>query len=533
MSAIPPSLAFLFDIGENPWAALPLVGSAPTSPPLQETLIAFSDLVIEHYEELFAHNGPSNLVATYDSFANPIDIQNDGLIWNQNDIFAPIGGVFGNDEIGVVSNNGRITVVTKFSLARGVATSAQGILQNQGSIFAISNHNQAVGYNPYFGGDLPSANSGVIEAWSGYADAYAVKADLGIEFVNSGTLSAKGYAAAFGLFASGGITLHNSGTIGAIAGTGGRSVAVHQEWSGPLNVTNSGVIRADVAIEARLQYHAFQFITNMSNGVIQGDITLAKSTDSVTNEGLVVGNVSLGNFNDTYDSTDGRLVGALYLGDGDDTALGGVWADSYFAGRGNDQMIGGQGSDTLRGGDDNDSLFGDAQRDQVFGDEGDDVIDAGTGDDAADGGTGRDRAFGGSGFDLLNGGGGNDTLQGGTDADTLSGGNNYDVLEGGDGNDVLDGGDLNDVIFGNSGNDTIIFRKTGDTDTIRDFAAGAGAGDVIRLVGFGSGFDSFAEVLAAATDNGVDTTITFGGGDVIILRNVLASQLAADDFTFG
>jgi hypothetical protein len=56
---------------------------------------------------------------------------------------------------------------------------------------------------------------------------------------------------------------------------------------------------------------------------------------------------------------------------------------------------------------------------------------------------------------------------------------------------------------------------------------------VARLVGFGAAFDSFAEVLAAATDDGVHTTINFGGGDVIVLRGVLVSQLAADDFTFG
>ncbi len=220
-------------------------------------------------------------------------------------------------------------------------------------------------------------------------------------------------------------------------------------------------------------------------------------------------------------------------GDGADSLLGGDNGDSLDGGLLNDTARGGAGADTVRGGEGNDSLFGDSQSDQVFGDAGDDVIDAGTGDDTVDGGTQKDRIFSGSGADSLAGGGGNDILQGGNDADTLLGGAAFDVLEGGDGDDSLAGGDSNDVIFGNAGNDTILFNLGDDVDTIRDFTEGAGLGDVIRLVGFGAAFDSFAEVLAAATDDGLHTTINLGGGDVLILRGVLVSQLAADDFTFG
>jgi Ca2+-binding RTX toxin-like protein len=241
--------------------------------------------------------------------------------------------------------------------------------------------------------------------------------------------------------------------------------------------------------------------------------------------------LSGGNGNDTIQGgtendtlSGGKGFDYLIGQDGNDTLIGDDLADT---------LVGGNGSDFLNGGIDNDRLIGDAQHDTILGDAGDDIVDAGTGNDSVNGGGQRDSVFGGSGFDLIDGGAGNDTLQGGNDADTLNGGTGYDVLEGGDGDDVLDGGDLNDVIFGNAGNDTIIFRKTGDTDTIRDFTGGAGAGDVIRLIGFGTAFDSFAEVLAAATDNGVDTTIAFGGGDMIVLRGVLVSQLAADDFIFG
>jgi Ca2+-binding RTX toxin-like protein len=229
-----------------------------------------------------------------------------------------------------------------------------------------------------------------------------------------------------------------------------------------------------------------------------------------------------GTENDTL--VGGKGFDYLTSGDGADSADGGESADTLF---------GDAGVDTLRGGVDNDLLYGGAQRDSIFGDDGDDTVDAGTGDDVVDGGTQKDRIFTGSGFDSLIGGGGNDTLQGGNDDDTLLGGAAFDVLEGGDGNDSLEGGDFNDFIFGNAGDDTIVFNLGDDIDTLRDFTAGAGVGDVIRLVGFGAAFDTFAEVLAAATDDGLHTTIDLGGGDSLILRNVLVGDLAADDFAFG
>jgi hypothetical protein len=48
LTAIPASLAFMFDAGESPWSALPAIGSTPTSPPLDFTVIAFSDFVVEN-----------------------------------------------------------------------------------------------------------------------------------------------------------------------------------------------------------------------------------------------------------------------------------------------------------------------------------------------------------------------------------------------------------------------------------------------------------------------------------------------------
>jgi hypothetical protein len=55
----------------------------------------------------------------------------------------------------------------------------------------------------------------------------------------------------------------------------------------------------------------------------------------------------------------------------------------------------------------------------------------------------------------------------------------------------------------------------------------------VELHGFGASFDSFAEIIAAATQIGADTIIDFGGGQTLTLQNVALANLAAGDFLFG
>lgn len=252
---------------------------------------------------------------------------------------------------------------------------------------------------------------------------------------------------------------------------------------------------------------------------------------------------------DSIDGGGGRdlIVGA----NGSDTISGGEGRDTIDGGKGYDRIFGGDDGDVLSGGELNDFLYGEAGndvlygqtgddymigfsgRDLIVGDVGNDSVDGGAGDDTVDGGTGRDGMFGGTGADSLIGGGGNDTLQGGDDNDTMTGDAGYDLILGGEGDDSIDGGALNDILFGGGGNDTFVFSFASGTDTLRDFIAGAGSADVVRLTGFGAAFDTFAEVIAAATDNGVDTTIDFGVGGKIIIQNVTVAELSSDDFLFG
>ncbi len=271
-----------------------------------------------------------------------------------------------------------------------------------------------------------------------------------------------------------------------------------------------------------------------------GDTIDASAGADIIDGGAGSDNLSGGNGSDSALGGEGddTLAGGvgkdtLIGGDGADSLAGGATGDLLDGGALSDTLSGGEGNDVVNGGEGGDVILAESGRDVIDGGSGSDNADAGPGDDTLVGGTGKDSLFGGAGLDSIAGGEGNDTLQGGADNDTISGGGAFDVILGGDGDDVLDGGDLNDVIFGNAGDDLIVFSAGGDTDTLRDFTAGAASEDVIRLVGFGLAFDTFSEVLAAATDNGVDTTISLGGGDILIIKGVVVSQLHADDFTFG
>ncbi len=282
----------------------------------------------------------------------------------------------------------------------------------------------------------------------------------------------------------------------------------------------------------------------------------------------------------TGNAGDDRVLGRagddrLFAGSGDDRAEGGGGADNVLGGPGRDTLLGGGDDDTVGGGNKSDLLRGNAGRDLLLGSNGNDRLFGGTAADTLQGGNGRDTLNGSSGPDVIKGDGGNDlvsyddssagvfvrlwagdgtggdadgdtlfdieNLEGSAFRDTLQGTNSANRLEGGDGDDILqaiDGDDIligergADLLTGGDGDDTFLFFRGDGEDTIKDFAAGAGTDDVIRLFGFGAAFDSFAEVIAASFDDGTNTTINFGGGNSILLNNVTVGDLHQDDFIF-
>lgn len=154
----------------------------------------------------------------------------------------------------------------------------------------------------------------------------------------------------------------------------------------------------------------------------------------------------------------------------------------------------------------------------------------------AEGENGSDRLIGGSGSDQLHGGQGTDTLQGNGGNDWLVGGAGTDTLNGGAGQDVLEGGTGSDRLNGGAGQDVFIFSQGGGDDTVQGFSKG---NDVIALHGFsapGGGPLTFADLGAAITEQGGDTTIDLGdfnnqGADPsITLVNV--TGLTQQDFAF-
>jgi|SRR5919106_6605958 hypothetical protein len=67
-------------------------------------------------------------------------------------------------------------------------------------------------------------------------------------------------------------------------------------------------------------------------------------------------------------------------------------------------------------------------------------------------------------------------------------------------------------------------------DVVADFSAGAGVLDVIELDN--QVFSNFASVLAATRQVGADAVITVDASNALTLKNVLVSNLHADDFMF-
>ncbi|MEP3427970.1 MAG: DUF4214 domain-containing protein [Hyphomicrobiales bacterium] len=225
---------------------------------------------------------------------------------------------------------------------------------------------------------------------------------------------------------------------------------------------------------------------------------------------------------------------------GDDYIQGDAGNDVIYGVSGNNWLHGGSGTDVVYGGTDNDTVYGGSGSDLIYGADGSDLLDGGTNADQIYGGAGHDIVNGGAGDDHVYGEAGNDAVSGGSGADAVHGGLGNDKLNGGDGSDHLFGGagaDLlyggadDDTLIGGTGSDTFIFRS-GDTghDIVTDFSAGASPGDILQFET--ATFAYYTAVLAAASDDGTDTTITVDAQTSVTLQGVVVSELHLDDFRF-
>lgn len=123
-----------------------------------------------------------------------------------------------------------------------------------------------------------------------------------------------------------------------------------------------------------------------------------------------------------------------------------------------------------------------------------------------------------------------------TEARVIHALNGDDTLIGTAFDDTLVGGAGDDVMTGGAGADRFIFRDHGGDqgdfghDTITDFEAGAGAGDVIRLEL--TGLTNFADLLSKATDTENGVLIQIDDGNSILLEGLTIADLHEDDFEF-
>lgn len=340
--------------------------------------------------------------------------------------------------------------------------------------------------NPVIG--LQIRNGGVI---SGDEAGIRLAGTTGVSVVNSGRIEGGGTAGVEILplgTAAGGVLIEGSDArvmnIGTILAGGPLGAAVALLGEGH-RLVNSGLIQGGMTGEvlAAVEFgtsgaQVARMLNTTSGRIVGADLAIdgGSGVELLRNSGTIEGRVRLGDGDDRLDGRDGRVLGRIEGGAGNDTVLSGT-AD--------------------------DDVFGDAGNDLLFGNAGDDLLDGNLGADSLDGGVG------------------NDTLLGGADADTLAGGTGNDSLNGGLGNDVLAGGAGDDRLLGNTGRDTMsggagadVFVFWGGTtpvaapDRIRDFAGGEDRIDLAAMrpgqVFLGEGaFTSVAGQVRYASATGV------------------------------
>lgn len=304
--------------------------------------------------------------------------------------------------------------------------------------------------------------------------------------------------------------------------------------------------------------------------------TLGSNIENLTRVGIsafqatgnALDNIITGNAgNDTLDG-----------GAGNDTLIGGLGADTYIVDSVGDVVIedASVGTDSVQTtltsyalGDNLEYLtytgtfnftgIGNALNNAITGGSGNDALDGGLGDDVMVGGAGNDLYFvdsvgdvvaevANAGIDevrtslasynlanrnvekLTYTGTGSFTGTGSSTADTITGGAGNDTLNGGQGADILIGGAGNDTLVGGTQSDTFVFAANFGRDVVSDFVAGAGTDDVMQFDH--ALFADFNAVLAAATQDGANTVITYDANNTITLTNVAVASLHANDFIF-
>jgi Ca2+-binding RTX toxin-like protein len=267
--------------------------------------------------------------------------------------------------------------------------------------------------------------------------------------------------------------LVNNGSIAAEVGIS-TSVASGMFYLGE----NSRVVGDDYGIRAFTQLGGTIEVEN--HGLLKGTEAAFNGwtgVDTFINYGTVRGHVFLEGGNDVFIERDGKVIGAVEGGLGDDTY-------TVLSTKTRVREIEGQGHDTiLTAGNYSMEGRGEIEDLKLTG------------------------ALNVSGF-----------------------GNSYDnAITGNRGNNKLDGGDGEDVLTGGRGRDTFMFQSDLRTDYITDFENGV---DKIRITGF-EGYDSFDDLVLTRVGDNVEIDLVSGEfGEVIVVEGTRLRDLDASDFIF-
>lgn len=383
----------------------------PSTPVTATQIVVTSNLVVKSDETINAIPEKDKGSALRFFNDSSISFFNYGTIWAQDT--AAIYGFYAYDVI----NSGTIVSYSENYAVQGISF-ASGLhsLSNSGTIIAYTNGATAYGMVDF--SLLTVTNSGTIYTYSGTGYSVALSRANGSRTINSGSLLAEGYEA-IAFQAGREAELVNTGEIIAISNSSIASIGILMSNESPFQynqtITNSGVIRADIAIYtdnmgmspiATGSHH----IVNTVDGRIKGDIILGPGDDVIDNLGLITGGLYLDDGNDVVNTSSSNIAGFTDLGNGQDRYFGGALLDVVAGNLGADLIYGGGGDDLLVGGRGDDTLYGGAGNDGLYGDPGNDVIYT-SGADHVEGASGNDRVvLGDLAFASVSGGVGNDTL---------------------------------------------------------------------------------------------------------------------------
>ena len=239
-----------------------------------------------------------------------------------------------------------------------------------------------------------------------------------------------------------------------------------------------------------------------NHGVLGGQASIIGSShgDEILNDGTVLGDVTLGAGDDTYEGAEGRVLGSVNLGEGNDRFIGGSASERVFGASGSDTIDLGGGDDTYVDGDV--TIFSDGN-DLADGGEGTDTYEvafsfgsiinleqgfASSAEAGFDTLISFENAIGSRSADTITGSAEANRLQGSFGNDVLDGLQGADRLAGGAGRDSISGGAGRDLMAGGADRDVFVFTSAAESkaggglrDVITDFVSGTDRIDLSQI----------------------------------------------------